>query len=78
MGSIYVEELGRELTGRELDIWRGNDDDGQPIDMPSAKQEQYRQLWRRQAKLSKGAVRPEQQPRNLCGCRPAEAPPRAG
>jgi hypothetical protein len=34
---MFIEELGRELTGRVLDIWRGHDDSGAPIQMDARK-----------------------------------------
>lgn len=46
---MWIEELKRELVGRPLDIWRGHDDAGKPIDLPPERQEVYRALWRNQA-----------------------------
>lgn len=72
---MYIEELNRELDGRMLDIWRGHDIDGKPIDMAEAGMEQYRDLWRRQAKLStsKGEIAPVRKP---CNCKCKDRPTR--
>jgi hypothetical protein len=61
--ALYIEELKKELVGRQLDIWRGHDDEGKPLNLPADKLESYRRLWRRQAKTQEG-VR-QQEP---CGC----------
>lgn len=69
---MYIEELQRELTGRLLDIWRGHDDNGKPIDIPEHKRQEYIKRWRTQ----RGLVRPGQpvQPAKSCNCRnPSQA-----
>ena len=46
---MWVEELGRELTGRMKSIWLGHNEDGTPIDMPEEKRQAYRRKWREDA-----------------------------
>ena len=62
---MYIEELQRELEGRQLDIWRGHDDEGKPVLTPE-KCEAYRRLWRRQAKTQEVVRQPSVKPCN-CG-----------
>lgn len=72
---MWIEELQRELTGRQLDIWRGHDDNGQPIDLPEHKRQEYIKRWRTQRGLLRPG-QPVQQPRKSCNCRnSAEAHP---
>jgi hypothetical protein len=40
---VFVPEIGRELTGRLLDIWEGRSG------LPPDKEEAYRRLWRGRA-----------------------------
>jgi hypothetical protein len=55
---MFIEELGRELVGRMLAIWKGFNEDGTPIDMPAEKQEQYRKMFRQPKKVECKKVRP--------------------
>lgn len=41
MGQEYIESIDRTLTGRLLDIWRGFDDQGEPIDLTDDKRDAY-------------------------------------
>lgn len=44
---MFVEELNRDLTGRLLAIWTGQNEDGSPINLPLETQLRYREAWRR-------------------------------
>lgn len=58
MGSMFIEILNKELNGRQLDIWRGHDDAGKPIDMSYVRREAYRKFWIQQAIAIKRGAEP--------------------
>lgn len=69
---MWIEELKRELTGRQLDIWEGRSGLG------PEKEEAYRRIWRRQtvggASNQEGVRRTDPRPVNRpasggCGCK---------
>jgi len=62
---MFIEKLQRELYGRQLDIWRGHDDQGKAV-LTADKCEAYRRLWRRQAKTQEVVRQPTVKPCN-CG-----------
>ncbi len=45
---MWIEEIKQDLTGRRLDIWRGHDENGVPLNISTVDQEAYRNLWRSQ------------------------------
>jgi predicted GH43/DUF377 family glycosyl hydrolase len=69
---MWIEELRRELYGRQLDIWRGHDGDGRPIDLTPEMRQQYLDRWR-------GLPEPTAAPKRQTTPRPASTqgpPPR--
>jgi ADP-heptose:LPS heptosyltransferase len=50
---MFIEELNQELSGRMLEIWKGS------ADMPAERQEQYRRLWRQQARYKQRITLPD-------------------
>lgn len=76
MGTEFIAELNRELTGRMLDIWRGHDDSLLPLNMGAEAQDRYRDFWRTEAREAHPSNQtPHAVPRPLDVCRHLVEPP---
>ena len=70
---MFIDELKRELTGTQLAVWLGVNEDGTPCSIPADKRERYKALWREQAasperhRHFRDAIRGN--PKRNCGCK---------
>jgi len=62
---MYITELGRTLSGRELAIWTGKNADGTPINMPEETRQKLIRVMKSRARIGRSNLLSPSKP--CCG-----------